>query len=94
MTWANEICGADAEERAVVLGIMNAAGYAFNAWLPLLTYPVVDAPRFQKGFTYTTVAFVAQAAITWTIWWLARRDRKKEKSAGDTADTAAVTHEI
>lgn len=94
MTWANEICGADAEERAVVLGIMNAAGYAFNAWLPLLTYPVVDAPRFQKGFTYTTVAFVAQAAITWTIWWLARRDRKKEKSAVDTADTAAVTQEL
>lgn len=32
MSWANEICSGDAEERALVLGIMNAAGYAFNAW--------------------------------------------------------------
>ncbi|KAK7742888.1 hypothetical protein SLS63_000456 [Diaporthe eres] len=92
MTWANEICGADAEERAVVLGIMNAAGYAFNAWLPLLTYPVVDAPRFKKGFTYTTVAFVAQAIITWVIWWLSRRDRKKEEKSA--IDTAGVTQEL
>ncbi|KAK7740712.1 hypothetical protein SLS53_005180 [Cytospora paraplurivora] len=78
MTWANEICGADAEERAVVLGIMNAAGYAFNAWLPLLTYPVTDATRFTKGFIFTTCAFVVQAAITWTVWWLARREQKKK----------------
>ncbi|KAI7787487.1 major facilitator superfamily transporter [Diaporthe eres] len=92
MTWANEICGADAEERAVVLGIMNAAGYAFNAWLPLLTYPVVDAPRFKKGFTYTTVAFVAQAIITWVIWWLSRRDRNKEEKSA--IDTAGVTQEL
>lgn len=91
MTWANEICGADAEERAVVLGIMNAAGYAFNAWLPLLTYPVVDSPRFRKGFIYTTIAFVAQAVITWTIWLLSRRDRKKEKS---TIVAAGVTQEL
>lgn len=82
MSWANEICGSDAEERAVVLGIMNAAGYAFNAWLPLLTYPVVDSPRFSKGFIYTTVAFVAQAVITWTVWWLSQREKKnKERSA-------------
>lgn len=92
MTWANEICGADAEERAVVLGIMNAAGYAFNAWLPLLTYPVVDAPKFKKGFAYTTAAFAAQAAITWTVWWLARRDRKKEEKSA--IDTAGVIQEL
>ena len=35
MSWANEICGGDAEERALVLGIMNSMGYAFNAWLPI-----------------------------------------------------------
>lgn len=81
MTWANEICGADAEERAIVLGIMNAAGYAFNAWLPLLTYPTVDAPRFKKGFTYSTVAFVAEGIMTWTVWLLARGERRKKQKA-------------
>lgn len=33
----SEICGADAEERSIVLGLMNAIGYAFNAWLPYLS---------------------------------------------------------
>lgn len=85
MSWANEICGADAEERAIVLGIMNALGYAFNAWVPLLTYPQVDAPKFRKGFVYSIVAFVAQLAITAGIAVMQNRDGKKlqKKSEGD-----------
>ncbi|PSR93863.1 major facilitator superfamily domain-containing protein [Coniella lustricola] len=90
MSWANEICGADAEERAVVLGIMNAAGYAFNAWLPLLTYPTLDSPRFSKGFIWSTAAFGAQAVITWTVWALQKREIRREESksgrGGDRED--------
>ncbi|CAK1356418.1 unnamed protein product [Cercospora beticola] len=77
MSWANEICGADAEERSIVLGLMNSFGYAFNAWLPLLTYPQVDAPIFRKGFIWSTCAFVAQFGITWLVWWFRRRDLKR-----------------
>jgi ACS family pantothenate transporter-like MFS transporter len=78
MSWANEICGGDAEERALVLGIMNASGYAFNAWLPLLTYPAVQAPRFRKGFIFSTVAFVAQFAITGLVAWLWRWEKQRK----------------
>jgi hypothetical protein len=57
----------------VVLGVMNVSGYAVNAWLPLLTYPTVDAPRFRKGFVFSVVAFSAQFGITglvahWQGW--------------------------
>jgi ACS family pantothenate transporter-like MFS transporter len=83
MSWANEICGADAEERALVLGIMNATGYAFNAWLPILVYPVKDAPVFRKGFVYSTVAFAAQFGITGTVWWLQRLEGKRKKMANE-----------
>jgi ACS family pantothenate transporter-like MFS transporter len=83
MSWANEICGGDAEERALVLGIMNASSYAFNTWLPFLTYPVKQAPRFKKGFTFSTVAFVAQFGITGLVAWLWRREkRRKERREG------------
>ncbi|OQN97578.1 hypothetical protein B0A48_16442 [Cryoendolithus antarcticus] len=78
MSWANEICGGDAEERAIVLGLMNAMGYAFNAWLPYLTYPAVSAPRFTKGFIFSSCAFVAQFGITWLVWWLQRRETRKK----------------
>ena len=74
MAWANEICGADAEERAVVLGVMNASGYAVHAWLPLLTYPAQQAPRFRRGFTYSAVAFAVQFAATGLVAFLHRRE--------------------
>lgn len=36
-----------------MLGVMNASGYAVNTWLPLLTYPAVEAPRFKRGFRWS-----------------------------------------
>ncbi|KAH7093490.1 major facilitator superfamily transporter [Paraphoma chrysanthemicola] len=78
MSWANEICGADAEERAIVIGIMNSMGYAFNAWVPLLTYPQTDSPRFRKGFIYSVCAFAAQGVITGTIAFMQKRDAKRK----------------
>ncbi|KAF2133775.1 major facilitator superfamily transporter [Dothidotthia symphoricarpi CBS 119687] len=85
ISWANEICGADAEERAIVIGIMNSMGYAFNAWVPILTYPQVDSPKFRKGFIFSICAFVAQLAITGAIAFMWKRDGKKKQkeSEGD-----------
>jgi ACS family pantothenate transporter-like MFS transporter len=74
----SEICSADAEERAIVLGIMNAFGYAVNAWLPYLVFPAVDAPEFHKGFIFSSVMFVAQAGITWLVWFMHRREVRKK----------------
>lgn len=82
MSWANEICSADAEERALVLGIMNASGYAVNAWLPVLTYPTTDSPRFRKGFIFATVAYAAQFGITGVVAWLQKRDIRGKGKAG------------
>lgn len=83
MSWTNEICGADAEERAIVIGIMNSMGYAFNAWVPLLTYPQVDSPRFRKGFISSTVLFGAQGIITAIVAFMYRRDQKKNNRRDD-----------
>lgn len=85
MSWANEICGSDAEERAIVIGIMNSMGYAFNAWVPLLTYPAVDSPKFRKGFIYSVCAFVAQGGITAAVAYMQRRDAKR-KAKDDGVD--------
>ncbi|KAK8129062.1 major facilitator superfamily transporter [Apiospora sp. TS-2023a] len=99
MSWANEICGRDAEERAVVIGVMNSLGYAFNAWVPLLTYPQVDAPMFRKGFIFTTVAFAAQAGITALVAFMYKRDQRREAEAeesrgGDGVETAGAVGEL
>ena len=77
MTWANEICGDDAEERALVLGIMNSAAYAINAWLPVLTYPAKEAPRFKHGFIFSTALCLVLIGITQAVGYLQRRDNKR-----------------
>lgn len=79
MSWANEICSGDAEERAIVLGLMNAAAYAVQSWLPLLTYPQLDSPRFRRGFVYSTVVFGVQFGVTGLVAWLQVKERAQEE---------------
>ncbi|EOO00250.1 putative pantothenate transporter protein [Phaeoacremonium minimum UCRPA7] len=44
--WAHEICTADNEERAIVTATMNEMAYVLQAWLPLIVWQQVDAPRY------------------------------------------------
>lgn len=91
MSWANEICSADAEERALVLGSMNAAGYAVHTWLPLLTYPVGDQPRFRKGFAFSSAAYLVQFAVTGMVFWSYRREGKRKNGTRDQRGDEAET---
>lgn len=86
MSWANEICGSDAEERAIVLGVMNASGYAVNAWLPLLTYPVKHAPRFGRGFRFSVVAIAVQMVVMGGVWSLKRREDLRKQQTERVGD--------
>ncbi|KAH7361672.1 major facilitator superfamily domain-containing protein [Plectosphaerella cucumerina] len=47
---ANLACAGDAEERAFIISSMLAFSTAFSAWVNLLTFPTVEAPRFLKGY--------------------------------------------
>ncbi|KAI9046447.1 hypothetical protein LZ554_009196 [Drepanopeziza brunnea f. sp. 'monogermtubi'] len=90
MSWANEICGADAEERAIVLGVMNASGYAVNAWLPVLTYPVDEGPRFKKGFTFSVAAMVVQVTVMGGVWWLKRNEDGRKRRRGGVEGESSI----
>ena len=59
--WAHEICTADNEERAIVTATMNEMAYVLQAWLPLIVWQQIDAPRYQKG--YITVTFISALLI-------------------------------
>jgi hypothetical protein len=52
----------------------NHSRYAFNAWIPLLTYNTTYAPRFLVGNS-TTAGLIVCAAVTLTLAvYLQRRD--------------------
>ncbi|CAH0057318.1 unnamed protein product [Clonostachys solani] len=65
-TMVNEQCAGDSLERKFILGTTNSIAYAFNAWIPLITYNTNYAPRFLVG-NATTVALIVGAAITITV---------------------------
>lgn len=74
LTMVNEQCAGDSLERKFILGTTNAVAYAFNAWIPLLTYNTTYAPRFLVGNS-TTAGFIVCAAMTLTLAvYLQRRD--------------------
>lgn len=76
-TWAHEVCSASSEERAIVMGTMNEMAYVFQAWLPLLVWQQIEAPKYRKGFITATVLVAAMGVQALIIKWLVERDERK-----------------
>ena len=54
--WANDILKHNTAERAFVLVVMNCVAQGMTAWIALLIFPTVEAPKFKKGFIFTLAA--------------------------------------
>ncbi|KAJ4182421.1 MFS transporter (Seo1) [Fusarium falciforme] len=65
--WANTILRHNNEQRALTLILMTAIATSTNAWIPLLVYPTVEAPRFPKGYVYSAVMVVGLVTMTQVI---------------------------
>lgn len=58
--------------------------YAFNAWIPLITYNTTYAPRFLAGNT-TTVGLIVCAALTLTLAVVLQKRDDDEAAAASEA---------
>ncbi|KAH6873809.1 major facilitator superfamily domain-containing protein [Thelonectria olida] len=65
--WANTILRYNNEQRALTLILMTAIATSTQAWIPLFTYPTVQAPRFPHGYVYSAVMVVLLVAMTQVI---------------------------
>ncbi|KAK8051104.1 hypothetical protein PG993_002489 [Apiospora rasikravindrae] len=72
--WAHEICSDDNEERALVVAAMNEMAFVVQAWLPLLVWPQVEAPRYRKGFITTVFLNAGQVGMAFLIRFLHHRE--------------------
>ncbi|KAJ4305057.1 MFS transporter (Seo1) [Kalmusia sp. IMI 367209] len=73
--WANDILRHDKKERAIILVVMNVAPSAIRAWIGLLVFKTVEAPRFTKGYSFCLAASIS--LIFWTF--LVRHLYKKQE---------------
>jgi len=72
--WANVILRHNVEERALTLILMTAIATSTNAWIPLLVYPTVEAPRFPKGYPYSAAMVVALILMTQVVRLIYNRE--------------------
>ncbi|KZT53557.1 major facilitator superfamily transporter [Calocera cornea HHB12733] len=49
-SWVNVTARGDPEARALIMGSMMTAGYCTYIWVPLFTFPTVEAPTFPHGY--------------------------------------------
>jgi len=90
-TWMNLICREDAEERALVMSSMMTIGYSTQIWVPLFTFPTVEAPRWKKGWAASIAFLIGMWGLQSLGYYLGRKDeRKKAATASSSEDGAFV----
>ncbi|KAI0173541.1 MFS general substrate transporter [Hypoxylon sp. FL1284] len=80
VSWTHQVCSADAEERAIVIGALNSIGLAQGTWWNQVFVPTVEAPRFYRGYRAGLAASLALSAWLPVVVWFTRRQERKERS--------------
>lgn len=73
--YRTEICSDDREERALVSATINEMAYVFQAWLPILVWAQVDAPKYHTGFITATCLSVVLIIATMVTRHLHEREK-------------------
>ncbi|KAE8400109.1 major facilitator superfamily domain-containing protein [Aspergillus pseudonomiae] len=83
LSWINEICSADTEKRALIVGLANDLAYVVQAVAPNFVWKTTDFPAAKKGYLWDIVLqcllIVVTAAIQVQLW----RDRKSSVREDD-----------
>ncbi|KAH8590573.1 major facilitator superfamily domain-containing protein [Bisporella sp. PMI_857] len=98
--WANVVLRDNNEERALTLILMTAIATSTTAWIPIFTYPTVNAPRFPVGYKYSAAMVVGLVVMTQIVRILFGSDgNKTARSAqasleGDSEAGLPLEHQI
>ncbi|KAK6453619.1 putative permease [Scheffersomyces xylosifermentans] len=90
-SWQGDICRKDIRERQVVLVSMNILAQQSTAWIAVLVWKTVEAPRFLKGFSFTAAS--GFALVVWTfvvLWFYKREERQNARKNGIVLYNSAI----
>jgi hypothetical protein len=77
MPFINMALRDDAEARAVCVGAMLTCGWAVFSFYPITVFPVVEAPRWKKGYS-VNIAFLCGCWATFlAMQYLYKKSEKK-----------------
>ncbi|KAJ4303465.1 hypothetical protein N0V90_002360 [Kalmusia sp. IMI 367209] len=86
--WVNMMMKDDNEARSFTTGAMMTIGWAFFSFYPITTFPILEGPKWRKGFTVNTVLICAYLALFLVGQFLWRREMaaKKFDTISDTSE--------
>ncbi|KAI5480296.1 hypothetical protein MNV49_001255 [Pseudohyphozyma bogoriensis] len=93
-TWIAEICRDDAEERAFIMGTLNALFNACNAWLSIVIFKQTYGPRFKRGFFTTWIFIIICIPGFFFIDYMHKRQLRQEAAAGAVVGTHYLGEEV
>lgn len=77
----------DSEARAVTVGAMLTAGWAVYSFYPITVFPIVEGPRWTKGYS-VNIAFVVGCWVTFLVsqyMYLKSEKKKRGQMIGAVA---------
>lgn len=72
---------------------MNQFGSTVSAWLPLIVFQQVDAPRYYKGWITLTAINTSLIISTLVTWQLQKRENAKRavvENSNDSTENESV----
>ena len=64
---------------------LNAFGNAFSAWVPLLAWKTVEAPKYFKGYLMILCILPVYVGATFVVLYLYKKEtRQREKEEVET----------
>jgi len=86
MPFINMALRDDAEARAITVGGMLTAGWAVFSFYPIAVFPVVEAPRWTKGYA-VNICFVVGCWASFLImqYMYKKSEARKERAFADAA---------
>jgi hypothetical protein len=79
MPFINMALRDDAEARAVTVGGMLTAGWAVFSFYPIAVFPVVEAPRWTKGYSVNIVFVVGCWCSFLIMQYLYKKSEKRKQ---------------
>lgn len=76
-SWQNDICRRDQEKRSIILILMNAFAQSTTAFMAVIVWKTVDAPRYLKGFTFTACCGFALCLWTLIVLYFYKKNERK-----------------
>lgn len=76
-SWVNTTLKENYGERGLIISSMMTLGFCNQIWIPLFTFPTVEAPRFPNGYPAATAFVFTMWAILMAGVWYVRRWKLK-----------------